>query len=66
MAEITIAPLTASAPIRRALSELLVEVVADGGSVSFMHPLTAEVADAFWERSLAASGAGRTHRAGRL
>jgi ribosomal protein S18 acetylase RimI-like enzyme len=33
-------------------------VVANGGSVSFMHPLTIEVADAFWERSLAAAARG--------
>jgi hypothetical protein len=39
MTEITIIPLTASPWIRRALSEILVEVVANGGSVSFMHPL---------------------------
>jgi len=58
MTEITIVPLTASAPIRRVLSELLIEVVAHGGSVSFMHPLAYEVADAFWERSLAAAARG--------
>jgi len=58
MAEITIASLTDSGPIRRALSEILVEVVAHGGSVSFMHPLALEVADAFWERSLAAAARG--------
>jgi ribosomal protein S18 acetylase RimI-like enzyme len=32
--------------------------VADGGSVSFMHPLGAEVATAFWAKSLAAADAG--------
>jgi ribosomal protein S18 acetylase RimI-like enzyme len=32
--------------------------VANGGSVSFMHPLALEVADAFWERSLAAAARG--------
>ncbi len=58
MSEITIAPLTASPWIRRALSEILVEVVANGGSVSFMHPLPLEVADAFWEGSLAAAARG--------
>jgi len=41
-----------------ALSEMLVEVVAAGGSVSFMHPLAPEVAAAFWTRSLAAADAG--------
>ena len=39
MAEITIAPLTDLPRIQRGLSELLVETVASGGSVSFMHPL---------------------------
>jgi ribosomal protein S18 acetylase RimI-like enzyme len=58
MSEIKIAPLTASPQIRRALSEILVEAVADGGSVSFMHPLALEVADTFWEGSLAAAARG--------
>jgi ribosomal protein S18 acetylase RimI-like enzyme len=58
--EITIAPLTDVPHIRRALSELLVETVAGGGSVSFMHPLSLETADAFWRDSLAA--AARTDR----
>jgi ribosomal protein S18 acetylase RimI-like enzyme len=58
MAEITIAPLSASPRIRAALCEMLVEVVANGGSVSFMHPLALEAADAFWERSLAAAARG--------
>ncbi len=56
MKNITIAPLNDQPPIRRALSELLVETVASGGSVSFMHPLPLETADAFWCRSLAAAG----------
>lgn len=55
MSEIRIAPLSASPQIRRALSEILVEAVANGGSVSFMHPLPLEVAESFWERSLAAA-----------
>ena len=42
----------------RRLSEILIEVVANGGSVSFMHPLAPEVADAFWEGSLAAAARG--------
>ncbi len=58
MAEIEIVPLTASPQIRAALSELVVEVVANGGSVGFMHPLALEAADAFWERSLAAAARG--------
>jgi ribosomal protein S18 acetylase RimI-like enzyme len=41
-----------------ALSELLIETVANGGSVSFMHPLSPEKANAFWENSLAAAARG--------
>ena len=52
MSTITIAPLTAAPRIRGALSEILIEVVANGGSVSFMHPLAFEVADTFWAGSL--------------
>ena len=37
------------------LSEIMVEVVANGGSVSFMHPLSAQAAAAFWTTSLAAT-----------
>src|SRR5258708_1993562 len=58
MPEIKIAPLKASPRIRAALSEIIVEVVANGGSVSFMHPLALEVADSFWEGSLAAAARG--------
>src|ERR1700730_6552892 len=35
------------------LAELIIEVVANGGSVSFMHPLSKKTAMAFWETSLA-------------
>jgi ribosomal protein S18 acetylase RimI-like enzyme len=41
-----------------ALSEILIEVVANGGSVSFMHPLDRQTAGAFWTASLAAADAG--------
>ena len=58
MSGITITPLTDEPRIRSALSELLVETVASGGSVSFMHPLPMEVADAFWRDSLAAASRG--------
>src|SRR5438128_1079066 len=40
-----------------ALSETLIETVAHGGSVSFMHPLDPDVAAAFWTKSLAAAEA---------
>ncbi len=58
MLEIKIAPLTASPDIQEALSEILVEAVASGGSVSFMHPLALEVARNFWQGSLCAADRG--------
>jgi ribosomal protein S18 acetylase RimI-like enzyme len=60
MAENRIEALRASPPIRSALSEILVEVVAHGGSVSFMHPLALEAADTFWADSLAAAARGES------
>src|SRR6185437_13977242 len=53
-----IAPLTASPAINAALSSLLIETVASGGSVSFMHPLAPHDADAFWRDSLASADRG--------
>jgi GNAT superfamily N-acetyltransferase len=53
-----IVPLTGAPETVAALSDLLRETVAAGGSVSFMHPLDLEVAAAFWIRSLAAADAG--------
>src|SRR5438045_3903428 len=41
-----------------ALSETLIETVAHGGSVSFMHPLARAVAEDFWTKSLDAAEAG--------
>ena len=58
MPGISIIPLSDQPDIRGALSELLVETVANGGSVSFMHPLSLEMADAFWRDSLAAAARG--------
>ncbi len=58
MSDVSIAPLTDQPRIRAALSELLVETVASGGSVSFMHPLPLATADAFWRDSLAAASRG--------
>jgi ribosomal protein S18 acetylase RimI-like enzyme len=58
MPPITIAPLTDLPQVRAALSELLVETVASGGSVSFMHPLPLAMADAFWRDSLASAARG--------
>jgi ribosomal protein S18 acetylase RimI-like enzyme len=52
---ISIRPLSSSPDIIAALSEILVETVAHGGSVSFMHPLPVKDATAFWTNSLAAA-----------
>ncbi|TPK70826.1 GNAT family N-acetyltransferase [Mesorhizobium sp. B2-4-15] len=58
MNSIEIRALSASAETLPMLTDLLVETVAAGGSVSFMHPLAPEAASAFWERSLAAAARG--------
>jgi len=58
VADIKIAPLNASPDTLKALSEILVEAVASGGSVSFMHPLALEAADSFWQGSLASAERG--------
>lgn len=54
-----IARLRSAPDVVAALSEILIEVVANGGSVSFMHPLAQADADGFWRRSLAAADAGK-------
>lgn len=58
MPGITIAALTDLPHVRGALSELLIETVASGGSVSFMHPLPPATADAFWRDCLASAARG--------
>ena len=58
MPPIRIAPLMVTPDICAALSEMLVETVAHGGSVSFMHPLPQAAADAFWQGSLNAAARG--------
>jgi ribosomal protein S18 acetylase RimI-like enzyme len=40
------------------LADLLIEVVANGGSVSFMHPLSKKTAMTFWETSLTSADRG--------
>jgi ribosomal protein S18 acetylase RimI-like enzyme len=55
---VRIEALDASPDICRMLGELLVEVVADGGSVSFMHPLAPGSAREFWDGALAAARRG--------
>ena len=56
MSNIEIKALSPSPEIRAMLSEILIETVANGGSVSFIHPLSQEAAEAFWRDSLAAAG----------
>jgi len=52
----SIQPLDATPHTLAQLTDLLVETVANGGSVSFMHPLAPAKARAFWERSFADPG----------
>ena len=58
MPDIEINALSASPTIRSMLSGILTEVVANGGSVSFMHPLSQDMAEAFWDDALAAAARG--------
>src|SRR5256886_10587499 len=58
MSNIEIKALSHSPEIRAMLSEILIETVANGGSVSFMHPLSQAAAEAFWSNSLSAAGRG--------
>jgi ribosomal protein S18 acetylase RimI-like enzyme len=58
MAEFEIRPLSADDGVLDQLAEILVETVAHGGSVSFMHPLAPDQARAFWTGSLAAAARG--------
>ena len=58
MSSIRIAALTDTPTIRTALTAMLIETVADGGSVSFMHPLSSADADEFWHASLASAERG--------
>ncbi|ODM77705.1 GNAT family N-acetyltransferase [Bradyrhizobium elkanii] len=58
MSHFAIEPLADAPGIRTALRELLIETVASGGSVSFMHPLSPDDADAFWQDSLGAAARG--------
>ncbi|MER8642172.1 GNAT family N-acetyltransferase [Mesorhizobium sp. M1252] len=56
MSPIEIRSLTAET--RDRLADLLIETVAAGGSVSFMHPLSRQSAEAFWGNSLVAAERG--------
>jgi ribosomal protein S18 acetylase RimI-like enzyme len=56
--KLTIRSLNACRHTDTQLASLLVEVVADGGSVSFMAPLPTDTARAFWEQALLGAGRG--------
>ena len=56
--EMTIEQLDASPRNIAQLSDLLVDTVANGGSVSFMHPLERDAAQAFWTKAFAGAARG--------
>ena len=58
MPKFAIKPLTASPPTLDALADILVETVAAGGSLHFLHPLALADARGFWEKALAAASRG--------
>jgi ribosomal protein S18 acetylase RimI-like enzyme len=58
MPEIAVTPLSASPETIAMLSEILIGTVANGGSVSFMHPLAVDTASGFWRGALAAADRG--------
>jgi ribosomal protein S18 acetylase RimI-like enzyme len=59
MPALALRPLDASPDTLAQLTAMLIEVVADGGSVSFMHPLAQRDAEEFWILALAAAGRGQ-------
>ena len=58
MFNIKISALNPSPKVLEMLSEILVETVAQNGSVGFMHPLEPEKAHTFWEGALKAAARG--------
>ncbi|MGX9119278.1 GNAT family N-acetyltransferase [Mesorhizobium sp. BHbsci] len=58
MSSIEIKTLTLAAETHAMLVDMLIETVAAGGSVSFMHPLAPDAAGAFWGKSLMAAERG--------
>lgn len=58
MTDLSITPLVNSPAVLAALGHILIETVAGGGSVGFMHPVLPEAAHAFWQRSLEAAERG--------
>jgi hypothetical protein len=66
MPEFRIAPLHATSQVRAALSEILIEAVASGGSVSFMHPLALETGGQFLAGFAGCGRSGRADRSRRV
>lgn len=58
MSSIQITQLGPSPAVGALLGTLLIETVTNGGSVGFMHPVTPDAANNFWERALAATTCG--------
>lgn len=58
MSDIQIKALKSAPDICAALSDMLIETVANGGSVSFMHPLPLQAAETFWRDALASADRG--------
>jgi ribosomal protein S18 acetylase RimI-like enzyme len=58
MSNIEIKALSPSPGILEMLCEMLIETVANGGSVSFMHPLSRGEAEKFWSNALCAADRG--------
>jgi hypothetical protein len=58
MSAVDIRPLSHTPDNVAALSRILIDVVAGGGSVSFMHPLPLDDARTFWQDSLDAAARG--------
>ncbi|ALN74457.1 GNAT family N-acetyltransferase [Aureimonas sp. AU20] len=58
MSDVVIRPVDASPRSLNDLSDLMIETVANGGSVSFLHPLDEGRAKTFWTGALAAAASG--------
>jgi ribosomal protein S18 acetylase RimI-like enzyme len=58
MSKLSVSALIATPDTIEALADLLVETVAHGGSVSFMHPLARDAARTFWVSALGAADRG--------
>ena len=66
MPDIQIKTLKSSPDTCATLSEMLIEAVTNGGSVSFMHPLPLQTAEAFWRERAGFRRSRRADRSRRL